>query len=217
MLLPGFLCARIVQTLCVRPEQSEIDKVLESLLYSFLVYLCFLFTFGQATPIKISEEVNKESKKVYSVEVERGPLAALIGFSAVLGILLSANKTRDWSGRLFRWAKISQRTTRSSVWEDVFHEQSCSVLVGLGDGRRIIGWATHYSDDPHEGSLFIKKAAWIDEEHKEHPINGPGILITSEAKIEYVEFLDYGSPATSSTDSVSQPHASLSPHSRLPL
>jgi hypothetical protein len=30
ILLPGFFCARIFQWLCVRPQQTEMDKVVEA-------------------------------------------------------------------------------------------------------------------------------------------------------------------------------------------
>jgi hypothetical protein len=37
ILLPGFLCAGLIQALCVRPTQTEFDKVWEALLYGFVV------------------------------------------------------------------------------------------------------------------------------------------------------------------------------------
>jgi hypothetical protein len=193
VLLPGFLCARIVQALCVRPKQSDVDKILESLLYSFIVYLCFAVVSGGAIPVKV-DVTETEDVKTYSVEIQRSPLATLAGISVCLGLLIGAVNTKDLSGRFFRWARLSQRTTRSSVWNDVFHERSGTVLVGLADGRRVMGWAEHYSDDPKEGSLFLQKAAWIKDDGAEAPINGAGILITKESKVEYIEFLEWKIP-----------------------
>lgn len=189
VLLPGFLCARIVQALCVRPKQSEADKVIESLIYSFIIYVSFVCFFGSSLPVRV-EVKDEDHKKSYSIEVERKPLGELATLSVALGLLLGVNNTKDWSGSLLRKATLTQRTTRSSVWNDVFHERRGVVQVGLYDGRRVMGWAQHYSDDPMEGSLFLQNAAWINAEDELVPIDGPGILITKGCKIEYVEFLN---------------------------
>ncbi len=41
ILLPGFLAASIKQRLAVNREQSELDKIIEALLYSFVTYVIF--------------------------------------------------------------------------------------------------------------------------------------------------------------------------------
>jgi uncharacterized membrane protein YjjB (DUF3815 family) len=38
VLLPGFLAAYILQALCVRRRQTELDKIVEALIFSFLIY-----------------------------------------------------------------------------------------------------------------------------------------------------------------------------------
>jgi hypothetical protein len=189
VLLPGFLCARIVQALCVRPKQTEVDKVIESLLYSFVIYVCFVVISGRAIPVKVNVENTKDAKS-YSVDIDRRPIFELATISVALGFLVGVDSTKDLSGKLLRWTRLSQKTTRSSIWNDVFHERRGIVQIGLGDGRRLIGWAQYYSDDPKEGSLFLQKACWISEQNEAIPIRGGGILITKESKIEYVEFLD---------------------------
>jgi hypothetical protein len=57
-----------------------------------------------------------------------------------LALAIGGIVTNDLSGILFRRLKLTQRTTRSSVWSDVFHERGRVLEVELGDGRRIIGW-----------------------------------------------------------------------------
>jgi apolipoprotein N-acyltransferase len=47
ILLPGFAAAYIVQMLAMRGPQTDFDKIIESCLYSVLIYACFiLFTHG---------------------------------------------------------------------------------------------------------------------------------------------------------------------------
>jgi hypothetical protein len=43
ILLPGFAAAYIVQMLALRGPQTDFDKVIESCLYSVLIYGCFVF------------------------------------------------------------------------------------------------------------------------------------------------------------------------------
>ena len=55
ILLPGFLCAGLIQALCVRPNQTELDKVWEALLYSFVVYVVFVCLVGPAMPGRFAD------------------------------------------------------------------------------------------------------------------------------------------------------------------
>lgn len=174
----------------MRPKQSDIDKIIESLIYSFLIYLVFLLVYGGLLPITVLVSGAKDVK-TYTFSIHNRQVTFLVGVSLTLGLILGVANTKDWFGRFWRWARISQRTTRISVWNDVFHEQGGVVQIGLADGRRVMGWVQHYSDDPNEGGLFLQKAAWIDADHKRISVDGPGILITKEAKIEYVEFLNH--------------------------
>jgi hypothetical protein len=173
----------------VRPEQTEVDKVIESLLYSFVVYVLFVSVFGRSMPVVLSVQEVKDVKH-YSLGIQPNSLGQLAILSISLGVLIGVISTNDLSGRFLRMIRATQRTTRSSVWSDVFHERRGVVLVELGDGRRVMGWVQHYSDDPKEPSLFLQAAAWVDENGENIPIRGSGILITDNLGIRDIEFLD---------------------------
>jgi hypothetical protein len=53
VLLPGFLSSRIVQMLCARPKQRELDKIVEALLFSFVTYLLFAMTLRPELPLSL--------------------------------------------------------------------------------------------------------------------------------------------------------------------
>jgi hypothetical protein len=55
VLLPGFFCARIIQRLCVTRDQTELDKIVEALLYSFLIYVIFS-TFPLAPAVALQPQ-----------------------------------------------------------------------------------------------------------------------------------------------------------------
>jgi len=193
ILLPGFLCARVVQWLCVRTKQSDLDKIVESLIYSFVVYLSFVAFFGRTLPVHLLTKQNGATIQ-YDVEVQPKPLGELAAISIAIALSVGGIVTNDLSGRLFRKLRLTQRTTRSSVWSDAFHDTGGQIQVELGDGRRVIGWLRYYSDQPKDASLFLEKAAWVLDNCSLVPINGPGILITAELGIKWVEFLDWEEP-----------------------
>jgi hypothetical protein len=189
ILLPGFLCARLIQWLCVRPKQSELDKIVESLLYSFIIYLIFGLVHGGSVPVAfVSQQVQGATR--YGVQFDHRSLFELAGIALVLAFGVGGIVTNDLSGRVFRKLRLTQRTTRSSVWSDAFHDASGVVQVELGDGRTIMGWLRYYSDEPKDASLFLEKAAWIGPDQSLVRIPGPGILVTKELGINSVSFLD---------------------------
>lgn len=67
------------------------------------------------------------------------------------------------------------------------------MLVQLSGDRAVIGYLRYYSDEQDDASLFLEDAAWIvDDEGTQSPIDGPGILLTKQAGIESVSFLNTG-------------------------
>lgn len=68
ILLPGFLCAGLIQALCVRPTQTELDKVWEALLYSFVVYVAFVCLVGPVMPVGL--RITQDGVQQYSVELQ---------------------------------------------------------------------------------------------------------------------------------------------------
>ncbi len=163
VLLPGFICAKLIRWLCPRPQQTEMEKVVDALLYSFIVYAIFVLIFG--VPAKLS----------------RSNVAVLVAIPVVLAALVSLFLTNDFAGGFVRWCRLTHRTTRPSIWHDVFHQYSGYVLVELGDGRLVFGWVEFYSDFPNSPTLFLKDACWIDHATgKRNQIAGAGLLVSGE-------------------------------------
>jgi hypothetical protein len=193
LLLPGFSCAYLVQHLSVRPRQTELDKVIEALLFSFFLYLTASPFFGNSFPLAWQKKAVGGIEQ-YSIQLNWPYLALLAGLVLAWGILYSANLNHDWLLQILRRLGITQRTARNSIWNDAFQDIPNSfVLVQLSGDRAIIGYLRYYSDKPEEASLFLEDAAWImDNEGTQVPIDGPGILITKQAGIESVSFLNTG-------------------------
>jgi len=190
VLLPGFSCAYLVQRLVVRPKQTELDKVVEALLFSFLLYLAASPFFGYSLPLSWQRQATQGIAQ-YTFQLNWTYLAALAGLALVLGLLYSANLNNDWLLRPLRKIGVTHLTARSSIWNDAFYDiQSTYVLVQLKDGRSLIGFVRYYSDEAKDSSIFLEDAAWIvDAQGTQAEIKGPGILLTKNAGTESVSFL----------------------------
>ncbi len=189
VLLPGFAAAYLVQLLAARRRQSELEKIVEALIFSLVLYLITLPFFGYALPItwRPGDATHPDPWQILIVWPH---LLALALLAVVLGAIYAASINHNWLIAPFRWFNITERSARSSVWNDVFSDLKGIVQVGLSDGRSVIGWLRRYSDEDEAHVLFLEEAAWIDSEGKEIPIPGPGILLTKNSGIEYVMFLD---------------------------
>ncbi len=183
VLLPGFACAYIVQFLAVRRKQSELDKIIEALLFSLILYLLTLPFFGYTLPLGW-RQLGPQHSNSYQITVDWSYLAWLAMGAIAFAILYSANINRDWFLSLLRWMKVTERTSRKTIWNDAFQEAGGMVQVGISGDRKILGWLRYYSDEVKESSLFLEAASWVTTEEDgkaaERPIDGPGILLTGK-------------------------------------
>src|SRR5579863_4233584 len=114
ILLPGFFSARLVQMLCARPKQTELDKIVEALLFSFFTYLLFALTLGTDLPLSWSATIEQGTSH-YSLQIHRGRLALLTLYAGVLGFGWGWLVNHDAILRLLRKGGFTQRSSRSTV------------------------------------------------------------------------------------------------------
>jgi hypothetical protein len=189
LLLPGFLSARILQMLCTRPKQSELDKVVEALLFSFFGYLLLAASTGADLPLSWSS-ISDRGGTHYSLELHRARLALLACYAVLFGLASAWIINHDTLLSWFRKGRFTQRTSRISVWNDIFHTLGATVQVGLKDGRMVRGWLRCYSDEAKDATFFLEAAAWIGPNQETYPVDGPGILFTKESGVQFVMFLN---------------------------
>lgn len=197
LLLPGFVSARIVRLLNARSQQSDLERIIQALIYSFVIYVIYFGLFGASLPIEWVQVATSASAPRFVPIVHRWQICALGLLSLVLGCAWGIVKGNDWHMRLLRFLRITERTSRESVWNDVMLTQEGTVQVGLGDGRIALGLLERYSDTGEEGSLFLAGASWVKEDNSLEAIPGPGLLLTKSADIKFIMFLD---PNTQSSD-----------------
>ena len=61
ILLPGFAAAYIVQILTVRGKQTDLDKVIEALLFSFLIYVTYFVFHRNQQPLTFTHTAQSDS------------------------------------------------------------------------------------------------------------------------------------------------------------
>jgi hypothetical protein len=187
VLLPGFLAAWIVSSLTIGQTRSEFDKVIEALVYSFIVYAICVVIFGFTD---LGAFLAQDNFSDSLIQQAKWPILTSLILSVALGLALSWSITNDKITNGLRALGITARSSRASVWSDVFHTVDGYVLIEFDDGRRLMGWPQHFSDTPEDGSLFLTRAAWIEEDNARVEIEGPGILVTKNLPIQTIMFLN---------------------------
>lgn len=182
VLLPGFVTTGVIRSLYVGQNESEFDKVVRALAYSFLNYaiyagfkslLNFTGFFDLSRPLPSST----------------ADVVLLAAISLILGLGVAAYKNND-GHRLWRRCRVTHRSSRQDIWQDSFVEgQKSYVLVTLEDGRRLVGWPLRFGDDMEKPSLFLTDGYWIGENDVHIPFGNEGILLLATMKIASVEFL----------------------------
>lgn len=190
ILLPGFLTSWIVLALTVRPPQTELDKIIEALFYSFVTYFLSILILGiQPIVVTVTQTGGSQVQLGIDVTAFRQFVFWTFLIALTLGLGISFLNTNDIPTRFLRRARITRRSSRATVWSDVFHDITTFVLIEFTDGRRLRGWPRYFSDTPEEGSIFLEHAAWILDDGTPVEIEGPGILITKNLPVQTISFL----------------------------
>jgi hypothetical protein len=190
ILLPGFAAAYILQLLALRGPQTDFDKAIEACLYSILIYAAFVLLTHGALPFDVvpPKPPATDATIVWHSSRLLG-LAAITFVFSLVGVSY-INLDGNW---IFRKLKLTERTTRRSIWNDIFQKEAKAVQVvqvELADGRSILGLLTYYSDSADDCSVYMEQASWVDSTGATIQIPGPGILLTKNANITSISLLD---------------------------
>ena len=150
------------------------------------LYTIYSLAFG-AGPISF-DEVNK------SIMFDSKSFVFLSLISLIIPIIFSFLITNDLHMSIARKLQITRRSSRHSVWYDTFCDNQKYIIINFENGRRLYGWPNDYSDSQKNYFIYLTQPAWIIENSKTKKreyidLDIDGILITSEQKIESIEFL----------------------------
>ena len=121
VLLPGFVSARIAKALSAQSAQSELERITEALIFSFFTYVIYIAFFGTKLPIEWQP----------AFHIHRWRVVFLAVMACLLGLGWGVVRSKDAALGLLRRLKLTDRTSRESVWNDVF------ASLGRGGASRI--------------------------------------------------------------------------------
>jgi hypothetical protein len=187
VLIPGFVSSTILNMIVVRKPKDALSTLIEALMFSFVVYVVLVGLF------RISPVVNPGSLLPATVG-EIGKVVnpffvvwALIA-SLLLPLIVGAVANRDLHMKLFRAIGITSRSSRLSVWLDVFMDQNRYVICNLSGGRRVFGWPMYYSDGPEQPLVYLYEPAWINDDGTYTELDIHGLFLVEKDGIESIEF-----------------------------
>jgi uncharacterized protein DUF6338 len=189
ILLPGFSAAYVVQALATRRTQSDLERVIEALVFSFIIYVLYIPLNAGKLPFHL--QTDPAGKGDPTVMWEPTQMAYLAAVTAVFALASVAYIKFD-GNQFFRLIRLTERTTRNSIWNDTLESEAFKeqpVQVELADGRNVLGVLLYYSDASEDASLFLTQASWIDSSGQAVPIPGQGILLTKSSGIRSVSLL----------------------------
>lgn len=186
-LLPGLVTLQ-VRNLLVVPEKTTLtETVITALVLTFLDHVVSAVLPGLPFLIALQERVTLSSE-FWLIFKAQGGLQLLL-YSSVLGLVLGLLRFRGWDYAVLRFLRLTRRSGYTDVWNETFNRDPGSwLIVSLKDGRRLLGWAATYSDEPGTHELFLARAAWVDDYGRQTAIEGPGILLPKASEIVAVEF-----------------------------
>lgn len=193
ILLPGFSAAYIVQALATRKTPSDLERVIEAVVFSFIIYICYIPLNRGRLPFELQSDPTGKGNHTILWEPRQ---LAWLACVTLLFTLLAVAYIRFDGNRILRAVGLTERTTRNSIWNDILEREAIDnqpVQVELADGRNILGVLLYYSDASEDGSLYLTQASWVNAEGQTIAIPGPGILLTKNSGIRCVSLLN---PAT---------------------
>ncbi len=184
-LIPGFLSSTLLNTLIVRRPKETLDKVVEALIFSFVIYAVVAIAIRETPVVFVPEEVGETTTLSihYNPKVVVLILALAVLFPLLLGLLTTTNAHM----KLLRAVRITEKSARETVWLDVFADQKRYVIVNLKSGRRVFGWPMYYSNTPEEGMIYLYNPAWIGDNGQYIDLDIHGLFLVGE-DINSIEF-----------------------------
>ncbi len=186
LIAPGFISVKIFDIIGKRKNNTAWEKLIEAIIFFFLIYIFTSFCYEWKTFISLSES----KPPIFIVEKDFIFLGLLTFFSVLFPVIFTYLVYSDWYMKLLRKIKITDQTGRASTWIDVFSEQKRFLIVHLKDNRSIYGWPLYFSNNSDEGHIYLQFPEWRGEDEKVFTASEQthGILIQKE-EIELIEFV----------------------------
>lgn len=177
----------VLDILTPASKRDNLQKVVTALIFSLVIYTIYAIIFKEHPVLLVEKTIDGE--KQYSINFTGHAIVFLLVVSMLIPLAISASIKHDWHMKFFRRFKVTDRTSRTNVWFDVFTDIKSYIVINFEDGRRLYGWPEYFSDDPEDKSLFLCHAAWIGDDGNFIKLDNRGILVTPNERIDTIEFV----------------------------
>lgn len=190
MLAPGLLSTIIYNTIIVRKDKDPLSKIFEALVYTIIIYIAVHFVCDEL-PCYLKKVETDNKTYIYSFTYNILPLCLSFLLALLLPLFIGYINHKNYIGKLFAKINLTNKSSRESVWLDVFTDVKKCVIVTLKTGERVYGWPTYYSNDSSEGLIYLEKPKWVKKDGTYIDMKIHGILLTLKDNVKYVSFLNY--------------------------
>jgi len=198
LLMPGLLSSAIYNQIRRKADVSTFEKIVEAFIFTFLVYIAINISY---TWSPLAKAIKTDGQITYELTNDLCLILMTLGYAIIFPLIWGAIVHHDLHMRLFRFAKLTDRTSRDTAWDDVFTDEKRYITIHLKDGRRIAGWPLYYSNNKNEGFIFLSQAGWINKENTYIETESHGVLISKD-NVDLIEFMD--NPVEEKTDEQEQ-------------
>ena len=111
ILLPGFAASYFVQFLATRRPQSDLERVIEALLFSFVIYVCYVWLNHGQLPFHMSIDSVSKTDTVLWDRVQLAELAAItfvVGLALIVYLRFDGN--RNFASSILRILNVLKKT-----------------------------------------------------------------------------------------------------------
>ncbi|DAB35886.1 MAG TPA: hypothetical protein CFH80_07760 [Sulfurospirillum cavolei] len=179
ILIPGFISSIIFRQFHNKEKFDNYEKTIEALVFSVIIYI-ILILFDKWQPLAFKDGDIKIPPFIN--------LLLTIIFMIVIPMLIGFILYKDWHMKLFRFMKLTNKTSRSTAWEDTFEEQKKFIIVHFKDGRRLSGTPMYYSNNEKGIYLYLHNPAWITAENEIIELPEVHGTLISKENIDFIEF-----------------------------
>ena len=187
-LIPGFISSLILNAVVVRKDKDNFSKLIEALVFSFLIYVV-VSPFTTHSPVLL-DSIRIDKAGIYPLQYNWRVAVPTVILSIFLPLFLGFLITKDLYMKLLRRLRVTNKTARDTVWLDVFTDQKRYLIVNLSDGRRVFGWPMYFSNTPEEGNLYLYNPSWITEDEGYIDLGIHGLFLVKADNIDSIEFLN---------------------------
>ena len=173
-LLPGFVAAAIFYSLTSHPKPSDLERVIQALIFTVIGQAIVTAIFLSGIPPLIKE----------------WELVVAVLIAVLLALIAAYVSNNDTMHGILRWFGVTKETSYPSEWYSAFSRHTnCYVVLHLKGERRLYGWPQEWPSHSDQGHFRIAEGEWlIDDERR--PATGVSAILIPAAEVEMVEFLN---------------------------